>query len=186
MLATGYGLVPNLELPRLVGCTIAQTASSPAALSRRACRASTPPASSAGSRASTTRSRAAPSPASLPRGARSPSGSSAGATGSSAFGERLARAFALRDELRRLARPDTVVCRCEDVACGRLDGFASAREAKLATRAGMGPCQGRVCGPALAFLRGWPVDSIRPPLFPTSVAVLEDGQALDLVGHDVR
>jgi hypothetical protein len=57
------------------------------------------------------------------------------------------------------------------VASGRLDGYASAREAKLATRAGMGPCQGRVCGPALGFLRGFEPESVRPPLAPAPVAV---------------
>src|SRR4029079_9849661 len=75
-------------------------------------------------------------------------------------------------ELRRLARPDTLVCRCEDVAMSRCEGASSIREAKLATRAGMGPCQGRVCGPALRFLHGWPPDSARPPLSPTSLAAL--------------
>ena len=81
--------------------------------------------------------------------------------------------FALRDQLRILARPDTPVCRCEDVAHGRLTGLASARETKLATRAGMGPCQGRVCGPALGFAHGWLDDTTRPPLAPTPLGVLE-------------
>jgi len=40
------------------------------------------------------------------------------------------------------------------------------REAKLLTRAGMGPCQGRVCGPALRHLCGWRRDRVRPPLLP--------------------
>ena len=83
----------------------------------------------------------------------------------------------MREELRRLARPDTLVCRCEDVAMSRCEGAASIREAKLATRAGMGPCQGRVCGPALRFLHGWPPDSARPPLSPTSLAALMQDDA---------
>jgi hypothetical protein len=90
----------------------------------------------------------------------------------SAFAERLGRAFALRAELRALARPDTIVCRCEDVALGRLATAASLREAKLHTRAGMGPCQGRVCGSALSVLRGFPRDTVRPPLLPTPVSIL--------------
>jgi len=40
------------------------------------------------------------------------------------------------------------------------------RQAKLYTRAGMGPCQGRVCGAALEFLHGWPADSVRIPVEP--------------------
>jgi hypothetical protein len=78
-----------------------------------------------------------------------------------------------RRELRRLPRSDTLVCRCEDVGYGRLEGFASAREAKLATRAGMGACQGRVCGPALGFLHGWEDGSVRAPLTPVPLGVLE-------------
>ena len=37
-----------------------------------------------------------------------------------AFGDRMEKAFALRDELHSLPRPDTIVCRCEDVAFGSL------------------------------------------------------------------
>jgi hypothetical protein len=82
------------------------------------------------------------------------------------------RAFALRPELRALARPDTIVCRCEDAVRGAIGACASAREAKLATRAGMGPCQGRVCGPALQFLFGWDSDTVRPPVQPASLGEL--------------
>jgi NADPH-dependent 2,4-dienoyl-CoA reductase/sulfur reductase-like enzyme len=80
------------------------------------------------------------------------------------FAVALARAFALRQELKSLARPDTIVCRCEDVPYGDLERQASWRSAKLHTRCGMGPCQGRVCGAATAFLFGWTQDSIRPPV----------------------
>jgi thioredoxin reductase len=86
------------------------------------------------------------------------------------FADRLERAFALRDELRDLARPDTVVCRCEDVTRERLARYGAFREAKLATRCGMGPCQARVCGPALEWLEGWAADTVRPPVKPVRVA----------------
>ena len=92
------------------------------------------------------------------------------------FAGRLARAFALREELLSLARPDTIVCRCEDVPLGRLATAGSAREAKLHTRAGMGACQGRVCGTALGFLRGFAPDSVRSPLAPVPVSVLAEGE----------
>jgi hypothetical protein len=38
----------------------------------------------------------------------------------------------------------------------------------------MGPCQGRVCGAALSFLKGWhdAGRQVRPPLFPASVETL--------------
>jgi hypothetical protein len=84
----------------------------------------------------------------------------------------LARAFRLRPELARLSRPDTIVCRCEDVRLGEIDPLWSARQSKLYTRAGMGPCQGRVCGPALAFLYDWESDNVRPPLEPVALEIL--------------
>jgi D-hydroxyproline dehydrogenase subunit alpha len=72
--------------------------------------------------------------------------------------------FRLRPELKALPRPDTLVCRCEDVSLGAIDPGWNARETKLCTRAGMGPCQGRVCGPILAHQFGHLSDSVRIPL----------------------
>jgi thioredoxin reductase len=88
------------------------------------------------------------------------------------FAAALNKAFVLRDELKRLPKPETFVCRCEDVTYQRLLGFGSFRAAKLHTRCGMGPCQGRVCGPAADFLFGWKNESVRPPLFPARIASL--------------
>jgi NADPH-dependent 2,4-dienoyl-CoA reductase/sulfur reductase-like enzyme len=87
-------------------------------------------------------------------------------------GRRMERAFLLRPELRSLPRPDTIVCRCEDVSFAEFDPAWSSREAKLCVRAGMGPCQGRVCGPALRYLFGWESDSVRVPISPISVGSL--------------
>ena len=86
----------------------------------------------------------------------------------------LRRAFALREELKALPDEDTVVCRCEDVRFGQLQGFRSWRAAKLATRCGMGPCQGRVCGAALEFLFGWEGPRARSPIFPVSCSSLAE------------
>jgi NADPH-dependent 2,4-dienoyl-CoA reductase/sulfur reductase-like enzyme len=86
-----------------------------------------------------------------------------------AFGFAVDRTFALRDELRSLALDDTFVCRCEDVEFGRLRSFDNFREAKLQTRCGMGPCQGRVCGAATQFLFGWEPPSVRPPIIPVKM-----------------
>ena len=83
-----------------------------------------------------------------------------------AFGERMEKAFALRAELRSLPRPDTIVCRCEDVTFGSLHGYTGWTDAKLQTRCGMGPCQSRICGTAVEFLLGWRNVSVRQPLFP--------------------
>ncbi len=68
---------------------------------------------------------------------------------------------------RNLPRPETMVCRCEDVSYSRVALHQSWRTAKLQSRCGMGPCQGRVCGPITRFLFGWSPDSVRPPIFPT-------------------
>jgi NADPH-dependent 2,4-dienoyl-CoA reductase/sulfur reductase-like enzyme len=50
--------------------------------------------------------------------------------------------------------PASIVCRCEAVTRGEISraaemGLSGPREAKLATRAGMGFCQGRTCHPAI-------------------------------------
>jgi NADPH-dependent 2,4-dienoyl-CoA reductase/sulfur reductase-like enzyme len=88
------------------------------------------------------------------------------------FADALDRTFALRPELRELAAAETIICRCEDVTYGRLKVQTSWRAAKLQTRCGMGPCQGRVCGPQTEFLFGWSPDSVRPPIFPARVESL--------------
>jgi NADPH-dependent 2,4-dienoyl-CoA reductase/sulfur reductase-like enzyme len=88
------------------------------------------------------------------------------------FAEQLQAAFALRPELLTLAQPDTIVCRCEDVTYGTLAPYENWTDAKLQTRCGMGPCQGRVCGPATEALFGWRTSSIRPPLFPVPLSAM--------------
>jgi NADPH-dependent 2,4-dienoyl-CoA reductase/sulfur reductase-like enzyme len=88
------------------------------------------------------------------------------------FVRSLDSAFALRDELRTLPTSETVVCRCEDITHGALAGCRSWREAKLHTRCGMGPCQGRICSPATQFLYGWEQPQPRPPLFPVEAGTL--------------
>ncbi|MFJ8629977.1 FAD-dependent oxidoreductase [Streptomyces sp. NPDC093568] len=64
---------------------------------------------------------------------------------------------------------DTVVCRCEEVTAGAVReaveelGAGDVRTVKLLTRAGMGWCQGRVCGPAVAGLAGCELTPSRRP-----------------------
>lgn len=88
------------------------------------------------------------------------------------FVEALRDACALDPELRKLASGTTLVCRCEDVTHAAMKDHPSWRDAKLHTRCGMGPCQGRVCGSAAEFLFGWKVDGARPPVFPALVSSL--------------
>lgn len=88
------------------------------------------------------------------------------------FADRLNQAFALGPALKQLARPDTLVCRCEDVAYAELAGHPSWNAAKLTTRCGMGPCQGRICGTAAQTLFGWEPPQLRPPFSPARIATL--------------
>jgi thioredoxin reductase/bacterioferritin-associated ferredoxin len=91
-----------------------------------------------------------------------------------------------RPGLYELARADTVLCRCEEITLGTItravaDGAIDVNEVKRVTRAGMGHCQGRMCGPALqeivARQRGRPPDAVgflspRPPVRPVSLGAL--------------
>lgn len=76
-----------------------------------------------------------------------------------AFAARLARAHPVGAAWPGWLRPETVVCRCEETDYGTLcaalrsPAGADPRVSKLATRAGLGPCQGRICGPTVAALR---------------------------------
>ena len=90
------------------------------------------------------------------------------------FAARLAHAFALRAEIKQLATPETIICRCEDVSFAQITPFSDWRSAKLQTRCGMGACQGLVCGSALRTLRGWQVDGLRAPFSPCRIASFLD------------
>jgi NADPH-dependent 2,4-dienoyl-CoA reductase/sulfur reductase-like enzyme len=75
-----------------------------------------------------------------------------------AFAERLAAAHPVGAAWPGWLRPDTVVCRCEETTYEALreaaadPAYGSAHALKLTTRAGLGPCQARVCGPTVAEL----------------------------------
>ena len=89
-----------------------------------------------------------------------------------AFGTLLARHFALNPALRSLPNADTLVCRCEDVACGELAAHTAWTPAKLATRCGMGACQGRICGAAAQALFDWSMPAPRPPFSPARIGTM--------------
>ena len=80
---------------------------------------------------------------------------------------------------------DTMVCRCEDISREKIlaciaDGYETLDEIKRVTRAGMGPCQGRMCGPTVSALVAETGRSLaeaggfqaRPPAKPVTVAGL--------------
>ena len=94
------------------------------------------------------------------------------------------RLFAAPRPTVELAEPRTFVCRCEELTRAEIDeSFAEGPRGngtiKRATRAGMGRCQGRYCGPLLAAMaaRGQdqPLDETgfwapRPPIKPIAIA----------------
>ena len=108
---------------------------------------------------------------------------------------RLARELALRPFLDALYQPraeifaptdETIVCRCEEITAREIRELAGAgqpgpNQIKSLTRAGMGPCQGRLCGYTvtriLAAAQQRPVAEvgffhIRPPLKPVTLGEL--------------
>ncbi|MEV4614738.1 NAD(P)/FAD-dependent oxidoreductase [Kitasatospora sp. NPDC049258] len=98
-----------------------------------------------------------------------------------AFAELMAAAHRPAPGWTQWLTPQTEVCRCEEVPAGRIReaveelGATDARTVKLLTRAGMGWCQGRMCGAAVACLSGDPstrADS-RPLACPVPLAQLE-------------
>ncbi|MEU0571373.1 NAD(P)/FAD-dependent oxidoreductase [Nonomuraea sp. NPDC005983] len=95
-----------------------------------------------------------------------------------AFGEALQRAYPVRPGWQGWLRDDTLVCRCEEVPLSRIReaqalGATDARSIKLLARPGMGWCQGRICGHAVACLAGEPPQPPRRPIAqPVSLGAL--------------
>jgi NAD(P)H-nitrite reductase large subunit len=81
-----------------------------------------------------------------------------------------------------------VVCRCEEVATSDVvnalaKGGRGINDVKRRTRAGMGPCQGRMCAPSVAALvqrlcDSRPEDaqrpSVRPPARPVALGAFAE------------
>ena len=89
-----------------------------------------------------------------------------------AFAAAVASTFPPPAHWRDRLRDDTLVCRCEDVAWSALRRCRDLREAKLATRCGMGHCQGRLCHDTLVAATSWPRLPARLPLMPTALGAL--------------
>lgn len=194
LLACGFHLVPNTELPALLGCRLKDgrvvvDVRQQTTVDGVYCAGET--AGIAGVDAALLEGRIAGLSAAGEHGAAQRV--TARAARERRFASSMDRAFRLRGELRTLAAADTVVCRCEDVRYGELAAMAwqgsdrtreqsTWTDAKLQTRCGMGPCQGRICGPILDTLFGARNESVRPPLFPLPMGALacELGAADDL------
>lgn len=166
-LACGFGLVTNTELPELLGCKV----ESGAVITDSKQRTTVPHIFFAGA-GSVERSILEGQIAGFDQErarALYPARDAA-----VRFDRLLDETFQLRPELSALTTPDTIICRCEDVPFSAVWQQRDWRSAKLQTRCGMGPCQGRICGPALEHLCGWPAASVRPPIFPTRLENLLD------------
>ena len=98
-----------------------------------------------------------------------------------------------RKGLYELATDDTIICRCEEVTLTQLkaalvDDTIQIKDFKRITRMGMGPCEGRMCGPAvIEMLRhrlNVPVEDVgclnpRPSIKPVALGVLAAGSTTD-------
>jgi len=86
------------------------------------------------------------------------------------------------------AEDEVIACRCEEVSVGQIRraarlGAQGPNQLKAFTRCGMGPCQGRICGPVVAAIaadvHGEPIAKIgtyrpRAPFKPITVGALAD------------
>ncbi len=172
-LACSYGLVPNTELARLIGCElegpfVKVDSHQRTSVENVFCVGE--PTGIGGHEKGTAEGIVAGTVAAGATQIAEPLIAAAKRT--KAFVQVLEQAFKLRPELLALADPDTIVCRCEDVTYGRLKNQPSLKDAKLQTRCGMGPCQGRICGPAMQHLFGWQPDTVRPPIIPVPLSDL--------------
>ncbi|MEQ1632022.1 MAG: NAD(P)/FAD-dependent oxidoreductase [Planctomycetota bacterium] len=95
------------------------------------------------------------------------------------------RAFHVRPGLFELAEPDTIVCRCEDVTVNGVKAAAAVhgptlRGIKMGCRAGMGPCQGRICTPNVQCVASggrsteWDLPNVQVPLKPVATSTILD------------
>lgn len=109
--------------------------------------------------------------------------------------------LAVRPLLEALYRPpaalaapndDTIVCRCESVTAGAVrdavgGGAPGPNQVKAFLRCGMGPCQGRLCGPTVSAIVAAETGQsmaetghyrIRPPLKPLTLGELAEAAAV--------
>lgn len=198
----GYGLVPSVELLRLLGCALRYDEMSVAWVPHRdeQLRTTQPGVYAVGDGAGVAGAAVA-----------ADEGRLAGTVAALQVG-RLSEAEAMRRQrpwrarLRRLATfrramdaiyhpreglfrrgsPDTIVCRCEEVPLSEIqsaldDGARTLGQVKAWTRVGMGPCQGRMCflatAKAVATATGCTMSelgpcSVRPPVKPVDIADL--------------
>lgn len=169
--ALGYGLVPNVALARLLDCEVSGTHPSAVWVDARQ-QTSQPHIWAAGEltgvggadRALAQGHVAGASAAAAVGGAPVAPIRQATLRHQQRFAKTLDHYFPARRSAPFPVAGDTLLCRCEDVSLASAAACAGWTDAKLTTRCGMGPCQGRVCGAATQALFGWAPPAPRPPL----------------------
>ncbi|TQO19793.1 glycine/D-amino acid oxidase-like deaminating enzyme [Rhodoglobus vestalii] len=102
------------------------------------------------------------------------------------------RMYRVGEGIFELATPDTTVCRCEGTTLAAvqqaIDQAPDVSAVKGLTRAGMGPCQGRMCGRHIASMiarnRGVPLSEVEPatprmPIRPTPIGAIANPNVSD-------
>ena len=170
----GFGLMPSVELARLLGCAISfdqhrrQLLTTSDAVGRTSVEGvwiagdgggvgGAPLAQAQGIRAGHSVADALNLPAS--GGARREAAAAKRSQGrNERIQRRVNRLYSAPHLTVELTEPDTVICRCESVSMGQITdaleaGVQHIGTIKRMTRAGMGKCQGRYCGALLAELQ---------------------------------
>ena len=183
LLAVGWGLVPNMELARLLGCELDVSATHPAVRADLRLRSSHPDIHAAGEALGIggrdcARIEGAMAACFALGDERGGEALRARRDSERAYAALLRNHFAPAARVHALASPDTLVCRCEDVPMSAARAHADPRQLRLVTRCGMGACQGRICGAALRELQlaspSISPTAVRPPLTPVALATLAD------------
>ncbi len=189
-LCMGFGLLPSAEVTRLLGAAhqylpgegwvvVTDGGQRTSVAGLYACGAG---ARVLGADAAPQAGRAAALAVYADRGAAAPV-TGRGLSRAARFGVAMTRIATPPPGITTMITSDTIVCRCEGITRGAIDAAAatSLSGLKAATRCGMGPCGGRMCGEAAALLiaercgvsRATVVPwSIRPPLRPVPLATL--------------
>jgi hypothetical protein len=107
-----------------------------------------------------------------------------------AFADVTAGMMQLKPAISDLVTPETILCRCENVTAKQVfaaldrDDDCTLRGVKIHTRAGMGPCQGRMCSHVIARLvarrtgkpiETVPLDTAQAPVKPVTLRALVAG-----------
>ncbi|MCT4353132.1 FAD-dependent oxidoreductase [Streptomyces sp. Je 1-79] len=211
-LAVGHGLVPQIELAVTLGCATRRLADSTVALavdgsqetSVRGLWAAGETGGVGGAELARTEGELAGIAVAARLGSRRVPGGRVRELGRRrdrmrAFADVMTAAHAPGPGWTRWLSDETDVCRCEEVTAGRVReavadlGARDARTVKLFTRAGMGWCQGRMCGTAVACLAAIGSGTVEPPSerrpfaapVPLSALAAPDGGALPPDPQDI-